>query len=547
MIDRNNATPGRQLASVARDGAMALRLARDLPRFLRTRHTFDGVRARVQERLARRQDRFLASAEGAIYGRPRSPYLALLRHAGCESGDLQALMAHEGIEGALTTLAQQGVYVTFDEFKGRREAIRGSARFTFAPEDFDNPDFTPHFLEYSGGTRGKPNEVMRSLPYVQESIETFGTVLSAHGLTDARHVFWVTQQIITMIAYSLLGQEIVRWFYPVHPLPPKLRAGARLLTMAGRLTGHRIPVPRHVDVQEARRLAHWLDDRPRDGRPLVFSTLTSLAMRVAIAAREGGIDLTGVTFRVQSEPVTEARHGHLRASGARVIDNYSLIEATNLAFSCADPGLRDDLHARTDQYALIERDRPVLAGGLSVPALLITTLSGLAPKICFNTETGDYAQIEQRECGCAIGALGMTTHLSQIRSFEKLSTEGVTFVRTSLTHILETVLPARFGGTSLDYQLLEEEAPDSSTRLVLRVDPSIGDADESTLRAVLLAELGRGGAVDRHHAELLERAAAVVVERRAPLPTAAGKILPFHLTLLSAGSAAPRRAVRGSD
>ena len=37
------------------------------------------------------------------------------------------------------------------------------------------------------------------------------------------------------------------------------------------------------------------------------------------------------------------------------------------------------------------------------------------------------AQIEQRPCGCLLGALGLTTHLSEIRSFEKLTGAGMTF------------------------------------------------------------------------------------------------------------------------
>jgi hypothetical protein len=125
--------------------------------------------------------------------------------------------------------------------------------------------------------------------------------------------------------------------------------------------------------------------------------------------------------------------------------------------------------------------------------------------------------------------VGLTTHLSEIRSFEKLTAEGVTFMRTSLLHVLEETLPAHFGGSSLDYQLIEEESPDSATSLVLRVSPSVGELDEPALRAAFLAALGAGGVVDQHHAELLRRAGSVVIRRQAPLATAAGKVLPLHL------------------
>ena len=91
------------------------------------------------------------------------------------------------------------------------------------------------------------------------------------------------------------------------------------------------------------------------------------------------------------------------------------------------------------------------------------------------------------------------------------------------------MLPSAFGGSALDYQLVEEEAADSSTRLVLRVSPAVGDIDEPAIRSRLLEELGRGGIVDRNHAELLRRAGSVTVRREPPLATAAGKVLPFQI------------------
>lgn len=40
--------------------------------------------------MAHRADNFLAIAERFIYNYPRSPYLALLKHAGCQVEDLRA-------------------------------------------------------------------------------------------------------------------------------------------------------------------------------------------------------------------------------------------------------------------------------------------------------------------------------------------------------------------------------------------------------------------------------------------------------------------------
>src|SRR5712692_492913 len=96
------------------------RLIRDLPAFLRTPLSVDEAERRVRRRLATRAESFLAFAERAIFAEPKSPYRRLLAAAGCEAGDLGRLVAEEGLEGALTRVAASGVYVTFDEFKGRR-------------------------------------------------------------------------------------------------------------------------------------------------------------------------------------------------------------------------------------------------------------------------------------------------------------------------------------------------------------------------------------------------------------------------------------------
>src|SRR5688500_17959705 len=98
---------GRHLLSprIALDqSGMLLRLARDLPGFLQSPITVEQALATVKRRLGTRRSRLVAMAESAIFGYPRSPYLKLLRAAGCEAGDFHDLADREGVEGALTRL-----------------------------------------------------------------------------------------------------------------------------------------------------------------------------------------------------------------------------------------------------------------------------------------------------------------------------------------------------------------------------------------------------------------------------------------------------------
>ena len=529
MVRRHPEAIARRLADRADEAVMLARLTRDLPGFLRSPLSIEEAIARVRRRLASREQHFLASVERTIFGYSRSPYLKLLRHVGCTLGDLTRLVSHEGIEGALSALLRQGVYVTFDELKGRSVAVRGSARFTFAPGDFDSPLTRAHYYTYTGGSRGKPVRIPRHFRYVEELSSGRGATVAAFGVEGARHVFWLTNPLTTMLLAKKLGGEAALWVHPLRIFPTKGKLAARYFNVMGRLVNSSFPMPQLLEPGDADRLVTWLVRQPHDGRPWVVDTVPSSAVRLAVAARDLGVSLEGVTFALQSEPVTEARYRHMVESGARVMAYYTSIEMSNVAASCALGSAADDLHLFADRYALVERERPLVEGGPGVRAMLLTTLTDGIATVAFNTELGDYATVERRDCRCLLGDLGLTTHLSQIRSFEKLSGEGVTFARSNLLQILEEVLPRRFGGTALDYQLLEEEAADSSTRLVLRVNPSVGALDEAALRATLLEELGRGGLVDRHHAELLRRARSVTVSREPPLATMAGKVLPFQL------------------
>src|SRR5690242_5446169 len=94
-------------------------------RFAKHRLTLTEAERIVCERMAQRQENFLAMTQRAIYNNPRSPYLQLLQLAGCKFEDIQALVKQNGVEGALRELRGAGVYVTYEEFKGRKAIERG--------------------------------------------------------------------------------------------------------------------------------------------------------------------------------------------------------------------------------------------------------------------------------------------------------------------------------------------------------------------------------------------------------------------------------------
>ena len=116
-----------------------------------------------------------------------------------------------------------------------------------------------------------------------------------------------------------------------------------------------------------------------------------------------------------------------------------------------------------------------------------------------------------------------TEHLREIRSFSKLTTEGVTLVGGKMVHILEEVLPSRFGGSPLDYQLLEEEDEEGFTRLSLLVSPKLKIPDEEAVVEVVLSASG-------HFVHTIwSQAGTLQVKRMEPIWTDRGKLMPLHL------------------
>ena len=109
-----------------------------------------------------------------------------------------------------------------------------------------------------------------------------------------------------------------------------------------------------------------------------------------------------------------------------------------------------------DKLAVLQRPRQVPRSGETVNALFFTTLVGSAPKLMINVETDDYAVVEDRAAGCAIGELGFTRHLHTVRSYEKLTSEGMTLRGAEVVTLLERTLPSLVGGAPTDYQLVEE-------------------------------------------------------------------------------------------
>jgi hypothetical protein len=164
----------------AEDVLVGARFLAKLPRFLRYQTSPEEARATLRRRFEQREADFLAQARLAIYGHAPSPYRRLLSLAACQYGDLERLVRTDGLEGALHGLYRHGVYLTVDEFKGRRPVVRGSATLTVHPDQLHNPNTAADLLRYSGGSRGARTPVPVDLASLPDRTLNVGLSLEAH-------------------------------------------------------------------------------------------------------------------------------------------------------------------------------------------------------------------------------------------------------------------------------------------------------------------------------------------------------------------------------
>jgi hypothetical protein len=278
-----------------------------------------------------------------------------------------------------------------------------------------------------------------------------------------------------------------------------------------------------------------------------LGAFASMALRVAVAALEEGIDLTGGVFSGGGEPPTPAKVATMRRTGARVIPGYHFSEVGAVGLHCGNPIDCNDQHFMRDHLALIQHPRTVPGTSIEVNAFTFTTLLPSASKILLNVESDDYGVVETRACGCLLEKYGFPEHIREIRSFRKLTGEGMTLIGSDMERVLHEDLPRRFGGTPLDYQLMEEEDAQGFTRLSIVVSPKVELLDENDVVETVLKGLGSGSEGADGARATWSQAKTLRVRRMEPIWTARGKLMPLHLAKLAGGHAEEAPSTRRNE
>jgi hypothetical protein len=332
-----------------------LRFSRGLKNLTEQELNLDEAKAFVRESLAHREERFLKFAERYVYSNPRSPYLPMLRMAGCELGDLRNMVQQRGLEPTLLALRQAGVYVSFEEFKGRQPIVRQGRTMDVQATDFLDPSISAYLVTQTSGSTGRPTQSRMSLAGAfSPRSEALGLVFDdAHGLLGLPKAIWnpipPSGAGLSQVVHGVRrGQPPVRWFTPGRPSEMGSSIAYRLATynllFLLRCRNVPVPWPEAVPISEAITVARWAADAVRAHGGCVLNTYPSLALRVSLAAQEHGLDLSGATLTGAGEPISDAKWRGIMRSGARWVPYYSISEVGRVGVGCADPVDGNDNH-----------------------------------------------------------------------------------------------------------------------------------------------------------------------------------------------------------
>jgi hypothetical protein len=519
--------------------AGSLALASSVRRFLSEPITLERAQEELRAALADREDRFLGLVRAHVYARPSSPFLKLLGRCGCGYADLEHQVRRYGLEATLERLAVEGVYLTAEEAKGKKEVVRGNESFSVDPRSLENTELSANYFSQSSGTSNRPTRSAVSLDRLAIWALIGCVFAAAHDLFSCSHAVYdavlpAGGGVRNLLINAKLGIATDRWF--ARSVGRMTLGGryyhfmTRLIVLAGKSAGRGLPMPEFIGVDDIGRIVDWVRNETQRGKRCCITTAASNAVRIARVAAETSVSLEGTKFLVSGEPLTPTKRELIERVGAVAIPLYGFEDlAVRVGCGCPRPARTDEMHVNWLDLVVVEHSR-ALPDGPDIRPLLFTSLQPLSPRFFLNVENGDYAMLSQRDCGCLLEKAGFTLHISSVRSFEKFTSEGMNYFYGDLFELFEKILPAEFGGAPGDYQLVEEEDAGGQTRLTLLLHPAVDGVDEAKLIACLKEALRSGASGGRFMTDIWQNAGTLRVVRQPPHASPRGKILPLHVS-----------------
>ncbi|MFH2059861.1 MAG: hypothetical protein ABIJ59_13285 [Pseudomonadota bacterium] len=500
--------------------------------------TLEQSRQIITDRMNNREKNFIDLLETTVFPFPQSPNRLLMEHAGYKLDDIKNLVAELGLEKTLEQLCSDGVYFDILEFKGKKDVVRGGRTFKFKEKDFSNPLLTQGFKTQSGGTRSSGTKMVVPLEYIREHNPY--NIIASHEYDTLNNpsIIWLPilpagEGLFFNLRFAAMGNPPVKWFSQVDEkyIKPLLvdKVKTKISTWMAAYYGKKMPGPQFVDMRKTQIIAKWMDANLKDSKGFTVVTYASSALRLIMTAKQLNLNIGKTVFWLMGEPLTEKIYKEITSYGCKAFSLYGCNELMLIGHGCGNPAYPDEMHICNDKLAVIQYDRNVEHSDTSVDAFLFSTILKTSPKILINTETGDFGKISKRDCGCGFEDLGFTWHMHEVRSFEKLTAEGATFIGSDLIPLIQDTLPSEIGGNATDYQFVEESDEDGIPKLYMNISPSIGAIDEDRICKLVFEALSTEDYNHAYSMSYWSQSKTLQIKRTNPIPTKRGKIVPLMI------------------
>jgi len=507
----------------------------NIKKFLNKTIFLEECQGLIKKGMENREENFFFYIRNLIYNQKRNPYLELLKLSHISYEDVEKMVAQEGIEGTLQLLKEEGIYITFEEFKGKKETRRKGDVFKFQQKDFSNPFQKSLGVVYSGASRGSGTQISWGLGYLMQKTIHEAIMLNIHGCFNNPIALWYpafpAQTALYPIRLKKLGIPPQVWFSQVERMAPKsLRE--KVFVFLDFIYKKRFAFSgttfEHVSLKDAHIIAEWVAQKIKEYPACSIHTYVSAAVRICLAAKERGLNIRNTKFIVAGEPLTERKCKEIEEPGCEVVNTYYFTEGGFAGCSCNNPERKnDEIHFFKDSFAVIQHPRPIESSGQKANIFLFTSLYADSPIVMLNLENGDYGVIEEVRCDCLLERYGFTDHIYNIRSHEKIKAEGVTYYTNDMINVIEDVFPEEFGGSSIDYQLVEEEDEQGLMHLFIYVKPKIKFLNQERMKQILFEKLSSNVEKDIR-IKIWNQVDTLKIKHEYPLVTPRGKTLPFY-------------------
>ncbi|MBC7239896.1 MAG: hypothetical protein H5T71_07340, partial [Chloroflexi bacterium] len=176
----------------------------------------------IQTWMAKRESAFERMLRVSIFGNPSSPYFQLMEAAGLTEAHVYRMIRQDGVEGCLQQLYEAGVYITLDEFKGRRPIRRPNLEIHVTPNAFNASNLGNQLISHTGGSRSHGTATPIDVFDLMYELPPRYLFSQAYGLLDKPFILWRPAPpgaagLRSALRNAKLGMRALRWFSPTRP------------------------------------------------------------------------------------------------------------------------------------------------------------------------------------------------------------------------------------------------------------------------------------------------------------------------------------------